>query len=161
MTTQLRLRGLGMEMSVLLVLMTCILTAISSFAQAPEIALEVVATGFSAPLVATSPRDDSGRLFIVDQTGQIWIVDENGEVLEEPFLDISDRMVNLNPNFDERGLLGLAFHPEYATNGRFFVYYSAPLRAGGPAGFNHNSRISGFTVSDDANLADPESEVVL
>lgn len=63
--------------------------------------------------------------------------------------------------FDERGLLGLAFHPDYATNGRFIVYYSAPLRAGAPAGFNHTSHISEFRVSGDPNRADPGSERIL
>ena len=132
-----------------------------SAAQDLEIALEEVASGFAAPLVAVEPPDDSGRLFIVDQTGQIWIVDSNGEMLEEPFLDVSGRMVNLNAGFDERGLLGLAFHPDYAANGRFFVYYSAPLRDGGPSGYDHTTHVSEFTVSNDPNVADPESERVL
>jgi hypothetical protein len=55
-------------------------------------------------------------------------------VKPEPFLDLRSRMVSLMPEFDERGLLGLAFHPRYASNGRFFSYKSAPLRAGAPAG---------------------------
>jgi hypothetical protein len=63
--------------------------------------------------------------------------------------------------FDERGLLGLAFHPNYAQNGRFFVYYSAPLREGAPAGFDHTSHISEFRVSGDPNVADPASERIL
>jgi glucose/arabinose dehydrogenase len=66
------------------------------------------------------------------------------------------------PAFDERGALGLAFHPGYASNGRFFVYYSAPLRPGAPAGYDHTARISEFRVSaSNANRADPASERIL
>ena len=79
-----------------------------------------------------------------------------------PFLDVRARMVALMPDYDERGLLGLAFHPRYAVNGRFFVYYSAPLRAGAPAGYDHTARISEFRVSAaNPNRADPASERVL
>ncbi|MCH7527424.1 MAG: PQQ-dependent sugar dehydrogenase, partial [Planctomycetes bacterium] len=94
------------------------------------IGLELVASGLTAPVYATNAGDGSGRLFVVDQAGLIRIVD-NGELLEEPFLDLTDRIVEVNPGFDERGLLGLAFHPNYADNGRFFVRYSAP-RTHGP-----------------------------
>jgi hypothetical protein len=70
--------------------------------------------------------------------------------------------VPLNPDFDERGLLGLAFHPQYTSNGRFYVYYSAPVRAGTPADYNHTAVISEFGVSaGDANRADVASERVL
>jgi hypothetical protein len=59
-------------------------------------------------------------------------------------------------------LLGLAFHPDYANNGRFFVYYSAPLAEGAPKGWNHTSHISEFTVSaDNPDVADPNSERIL
>jgi glucose/arabinose dehydrogenase len=64
-------------------------------------------------------------------------------------------------SFDERGLLGLAFHPDYDENGRFFVYYSAPLREGAPEGWNVTSHISEFLVSQDPNRADPTSERIL
>jgi hypothetical protein len=71
-------------------------------------------------------------------------------------------MVMLNAGFDERGLLGVAFHPAYASNGRFFVYYNAPPRAGGPApttSWNNLARFSEFRVSAaDPNLADISSE---
>ncbi|HSJ54794.1 MAG TPA: PQQ-dependent sugar dehydrogenase, partial [Anaerolineae bacterium] len=77
-------------------------------------------------------------------------------------LDLSDRMVELNPGYDERGLLGLAFHPDYANNGRFFVYYSAPLREGAPADWNHTSHVSEFAVSqDNPDLADADSERIV
>ncbi len=127
----------------------------------PLIALEEVASGLVSPVGVIPPGDGSGRLFIVDQAGQIRVLDPSGQLLPTPFLDISSKMVTLNPNYDERGLLGLAFHPNYASNGRFFVYYSAPLRAGAPAGWNHTSTISEFQVSSDPNVADPNSERIV
>src|SRR5690606_41762543 len=64
--------------------------------------------------------------------------------------------------FDERGRLGLACHPDFRNSGRFFIYYSAPLRPGAPAGWNHTSRISEFRVSAaDPNRADLSSERVV
>ena len=74
--------------------------------------------------------DGSGRLFLSDQKGFVKIFFMNGTVIDKPFLNISDRMVKLDPTYDERGLLSIAFHPNYTTNGRVFVYYSAPRRAG-------------------------------
>lgn len=123
--------------------------------------LELVAEGLTAPVALVEAPDGTGRLFVVDQAGRIRIIDAAGNLLPDPFLDLSARMVTLNPGFDERGLLGLAFHPDYANNGRFFVYYSAPLREGAPDGFNHTSHISEFAVSDDPNMADAASEQIL
>ena len=127
-------------------------------ASASSVALQLVADGFTQPVALVHSNDGSGRLFVVDQIGVIRIIDRNGAVLPQPFLDVRARMVPLNPVYDERGLLGLAFHPEYRHNGRFFVYYSAPLRAGAPAGYNHTSRIAEYHVSADPNRADPASE---
>jgi glucose/arabinose dehydrogenase len=128
---------------------------------APAVGLRLVADGLTSPVTMADPGDGSGRLFVVDQIGLIRVLMPDGTLRAEPFLDVRSRMVALNPGFDERGLLGLAFHPSYAANGRFFVYYSAPLRAGGPAGFNHTSHISEFRVSSDPNRADPASERIL
>ncbi|HLT18255.1 MAG TPA: PQQ-dependent sugar dehydrogenase [Thermomicrobiales bacterium] len=125
----------------------------------PEgVAAELVADVLAAPLMVTEAPDDSGRLYIVDQVGQIWVLLPDGSMAEQPFLDIGDRLVDLNPNYDERGLLGLAFHPNYAENGRFFVYYSAPLREGAPDDWNHTNVLAEFHVSDDPLVADPNSE---
>jgi glucose/arabinose dehydrogenase len=128
----------------------------------PEADLDLVADGFTHPLALAEAPDDTGRLFVVDQTGQIWIVTSEGDRLGTPFLDVEDRLVELSHGYDERGLLGLAFHPDYAQNGRFFVFYSAPLRESAPDGFDHTNRLSEFRVSDaDPNAADPGSEQVL
>ena len=126
-----------------------------------SVAVRLVAEGLSSPITIVSADDRTGRLFIVDQTGTIRILTKEGMLLPTPFLDVRGRMVPLMPGFDERGLLGLAFHPEYRRNGRFFVYYSAPLRAGAPAGFNHTARIAEYRVSADPNVADPASERVI
>jgi glucose/arabinose dehydrogenase len=123
--------------------------------------LHLLAEGLTSPVSLVEAPDDSGRLFIVDQAGQVRILGPDDTLLDEPFLDVQDRMVTLMPGFDERGLLGLAFHPDYASNGRFFVYYSAPLRPSAPDGWNHTSHISEFVVSDDPDQADIDSERIV
>jgi glucose/arabinose dehydrogenase len=127
-----------------------------------DIGVSLVADGLAAPVALVEPPDGSGRLFVVDQVGLIRVIAADGSLRAAPFLDLRSRIVPLMPDFDERGLLGLAFHPHYAANGRFFVYYSAPLRPGAPAGFDHTSRISEFRVSAaDPNRADPASERII
>lgn len=123
--------------------------------------VQVVAEGFNSPIQIVSADDRTRRLFIIDQAGTIRIVTRSGVLLPTPFLDLTTKLVPLMPSFDERGVLGLAFHPRYEKNGRFFVYYSAPLRAGAPAGYNHTARISEFRVSANPNIADPTSERVI
>ncbi len=126
------------------------------------VGLERVAEGLAAPMMLTEPDDGSGRRFIVDQIGLVRVLAPGDGLLEEPFLDLRHRLVRLNPRYDERGLLSLAFHPGYAENGRFFVFYSAPLRSGGPRGWSCTNRLSEFRVSrDDPDRADPGSERVL
>jgi plastocyanin/glucose/arabinose dehydrogenase len=133
-----------------------------SAAETPVVGLELAAQGFAAPVALVSPEDGTARRFIVDQVGVVYILPKTGPMLTTPFLDLRSKIVPLSPNYDERGLLGLAFHRDFKTNGRFYVLYSVPLRAGGPAGFNCTTRISEFKVSAaNANVADPASERVL
>lgn len=127
----------------------------------PRIGLKRVADGLTAPVMLTGVPDLTNRLFIVDQIGTIRIVTSEGKLLETPFLDLRDRMVALSPGYDERGLLSMAFHPNFQGNGRFYVFYSAPLRSGGPAGWSCTNRLSEFRVSADQNIADPASERIL
>jgi glucose/arabinose dehydrogenase len=108
------------------------------------VALQLVASGLIFPLYLTAPESDT-RLFIVEKGGTIRIV-KGGSLLPIPFLDISGQVSTGR----EQGLLGLAFHPQYATNGRFIVHYTD--LAG-------DTRVSGFRVSPDPDVADAASEV--
>jgi len=118
----------------------------------PSIELVKVADGFMDPVNVQSANDGSGRLFVVERVGFIRIIDREGNVLDEPFLDITDEV---KIDFLEQGLLGLAFHPDYANNGRFFVFYS-DYRTNG------DHFVVEFSVSqDDPNRADPESGQLL
>ncbi len=127
----------------------------------PAVEAELVLDGLVSPVLLTAPIDDDRR-FIVEQTGDVRVLDPEGQLLETPFLDLSDEIVELADGFEERGLLGLAFHPDYADNGRLYVHYSAPLRASAPGGWDHTARISELRVSDDdPNIVDADSERIL
>ncbi|MBI5960614.1 MAG: PQQ-dependent sugar dehydrogenase [Chloroflexi bacterium] len=112
--------------------------------------LVTVASGFSRPIYLTHAGDGSGRLFVVEQGGKIWILKDDVK-LSAPFLDVSTLVspAALGSDYTERGLLGLAFHPNYAENGLFFINYTD--RDG-------NTVVARYAVSaDDPDLADPAS----
>ncbi len=112
-----------------------------------SIELENFASGFSSTVDLANAGDD--RLFVVEQSGRIRIIDANGNTLPNSFLNIQNEV----SSGGERGLLGLAFHPDYATNGYFYVNYTAG---------NLNTRISRFSVDpNNSNIAESNSEVVL
>lgn len=132
--------------------------------QIKDLDLELIADGMISPIGVVAVPDNSKRLFVIDQAGKIWIIPENGNKLPTPFMDVTSKLVTLNTNGDERGLLGLAFHPRYKDNGRFFIYYTLPPRPGGPNDtlpWNNLSRIAEFRVSSDPNMADMASEKVI
>ena len=89
------------------------------------IKLTQIASGFTRPLYVTHAADGSDRIFLVEQVGKIWIL-KDGLLLEQPFLDIEDLISPgaITQSFSEQGLLGLAFHPEFQSNGIFFIYYT-------------------------------------
>ncbi|HMJ79562.1 MAG TPA: PQQ-dependent sugar dehydrogenase [Candidatus Dormibacteraeota bacterium] len=112
-----------------------------------NLALVPVARGLDSPVFATGAGDGSGRLFIVEQAGRIRILGADGQLAVTPFLDISSEVLSGG----EQGLLGLAFHPDYASNGRFFVDYTAR---------NGDTVVAEFHRRD-AATADPGSERIL
>ena len=105
-----------------------------------------VVEGLASPVYLTAPKGDS-RLFIVEQAGRIRIV-KSGALVATPFLDITSRVVSGG----ERGLLSLAFDPAYATNGRFYVYYT---------GAQGDIFVDRFTVSSNADVANTTSDRVI
>lgn len=117
-----------------------------SAADTARVRLEPVATGLENPLFLTAPPGD-GRLFVVEQPGRIRIV-QDGRLLATPFLDLTDRV----GSGGERGLLSVAFHPDYARNGRFYVDYTD--REG-------DTRIERYRASADPNRADAGSAALV
>jgi glucose/arabinose dehydrogenase/uncharacterized cupredoxin-like copper-binding protein len=93
----------------------------------PQIQLVEVASGLQSPINAAFPPDDSGRIFVVEQGGTIRIINPDGSVDPEPFLDLS---ATTGQRLGEQGLLGLAFHPDFAENGRFYVDYNDAFTSG-------------------------------
>lgn len=115
--------------------------------------------GLTAPVDLVPFPDGSGRAALVEQHGVMHVL-AGGDLLPQPFLDIRDRVIRLSEEYDERGLLGLAFHPGFAENGRVFVYYSAPVRADPAPGIHdHTNVLAEFRVRPGApDVADPASE---
>ncbi len=125
--------------------MAFLLCAMPLFSQ--TITLDLFASGFTSPVDLQNAGDD--RLFVVEKRGVIKVLNADGTTNATPFLDIQDRVFTPTNSFDERGLLGLAFHPDYETNGYFYVHYSDN---------SEDTQISRFSVTGDPDVADPNSE---
>jgi glucose/arabinose dehydrogenase len=118
----------------------------------PQVKLTTVVSGLDTPVDLQQANDGSGRLFVVEKAGAIQII-QNGAIQDSPFLDISSK-VDSEPS--EMGLLGLAFHPKYTQNRRFFVHYDRNVNG------QIQSVIAEYMVSAaNANTADPGSERIL
>jgi glucose/arabinose dehydrogenase len=115
-----------------------------------QLTSELVSDGFDLPTFVTSPPGETDRLFVLEQNGLIRII-SGGSILPTPFLDLDALIPDVSGN-DERGLLGLAFHPDYADNGFFYVNY---------IDLDNNTVIARYSVSSDPDVADPGSEAVI
>ncbi len=129
------------------------------------IELQPVVDGLVAPLGLAVPDDGSGRMFVYDQAGQVRVVTDANGMLPAPLLDVTDRLVSLG-RYDERGLLGLATHPNFGQSPWIYTYTSEPV--GPEADFvnvmpegamnNHQSVIAEWRIDpNDPNLVDPNS----
>ncbi len=115
-----------------------------------EVALAKVVDGLDRPVAIANAGDGSGRLFILEKEGLVRVV-KGGALLAEPFLDVRDLVTDSG---NEQGLLGIAFHPAYAENGRFFIAFTA-------AGSNANSLAEFRAANPDSDRADRDSGRVL
>ncbi len=125
------------------------LAGISQPLSAQDTALSLVTDQLDWPTYVTHAPGDDDRLFVIERAGRVRII-ANGQLLSEPFLDISEQVEAIG----ETGLLGIAFHPAYADNGRFFLYYGAP-------GTPRTTRIAEYSVSSDPNMADADSGLIV
>jgi glucose/arabinose dehydrogenase len=127
-----------------------------------NIGLKLMVEGIGAPTALVSLPDGSGRLLLAEQNGVIHLLDRDGKKPERPFLDLRKKMVAINKGMEERGLLGLALHPQFSSNRKLYVVYSAPLRTNAPPKWDHAERLSEFKTADASfSTADPASERIL
>lgn len=135
-------------------LSACVLAAGAATAAQAQLTTETFASGLDRPVFMTHANDGSGRLFIIEQEGAIRIVDADGNLLPIPFMDIDPIVTGGTSGGNEQGLLGLAFHPDYATEGaegegKFYVNY---------IGSGSDTYIMEYSVSSiSPNIADTNS----
>ncbi len=123
------------------------LLLISFYSYAQDVDIELFKSGFSSPVDIQNAGDD--RLFIVEQAGRIQILNADATINPVPFLNIT----SIVSSGGERGLLGLAFHPDYANNGYFFVYYTDN---------SGDTQVARYTVDgSDPDIADPASALLI
>lgn len=119
-----------------------------------QLCLTEVANDLRNPVLMLHSGDHTHRMFVAEQLGFVWVYLPDGSRLERPFLDLSGEVMTTAWLGDERGFLGMAFHPQYGLNGRFFIYYSIQVHSK-----LEKIRVSEMKVSaHDENVADPYSE---
>lgn len=128
-----------------------------SFLSIPDVKLKLIATGLTGPVAMDCPKDESMRIIICEQTGKIKII-KKGLILEKPFLDVGSKLDGANKIYSEKGLLGIAFHPKYKSNGKFYIYYSAPEA---DKKFDHKSILAEYKVTANADIADMTSQKII
>ncbi|XP_063289265.1 HHIP-like protein 1 [Pelobates fuscus] len=121
-----------------------------------QLCLQEVANGLRNPVAMVHANDGTHRFFIAEQVGFIWVYLPNGSRVDKPFLNVSKAVLTSPWAGDERGFLGVAMHPDFRNNGKFYVYYSIYAKR------EEKIRISEFHLStDNVNMADHKSERVI
>lgn len=151
--------------------LTVLLAATAAFgamlptASALDVKLEVVASGLTHPLAMKQPQGDD-RKFIVEQTGTVKILGANGKLMDGDFLNIKHKLPPIKWEFDEQGLLDIAFPPNFKQTGKFYIAYTMNLRGDAGLGeqlwYAHTNVVAEMRVSkDDPNKADPFYERIV
>jgi hypothetical protein len=144
--------------SILLVRSLALLSAVSTLlgAEGSKVSLTKVAEGFVSPTTVVSLTGTEKALLIADQVGTIHLLAPDGQLREKLYGDLRPRMAKINQAFDERGLLGLALHPEFTKNKKLYVFYSAPKQAGVPEDWDHTTHISEFQTDENGLIMSSE-----
>ncbi len=138
-----------------------VLTICALNASAQEVKLQLVTDQVQSPVCMAVPGDGSNRQFVLQKEGRVWII-QHGKLLSEPFIDVSADMVKVNPAYDERGLLGMAFHPRFKHNGKFYLYFSAPVANPVKGKVNHKSVVAEYQVTKSSgNIASASTKRVI
>jgi len=105
--------------------------------------------------------DSDGSLLVADQVGVVYLLNKDGQRAEKAFLDVRPRLTKINEGFDERGLLGIALHPKFAENRKFYAVYSGLKRPTAPEDWDHTMRVAEFTANSDGLTARDESHRIV
>lgn len=118
-----------------------------------QLCLQEIANELRNPVAMVHANDGTHRFFIAEQIGYVWVYLPNGSRVDKPFLNVSKAVLTSPWAGDERGFLGIAMHPDFRHNGKFYVYYSIYAKR------EEKIRISEFHLStDNMNMADHKSE---
>lgn len=120
-----------------------------------KVGLKTIASGLTAPTVLIPYNKN--QMLLGEQIGKLSLVAKNGKL--KPLGDIKPLLCAVKSGFDERGLIGVALHPQFQKNKKLYIYYSAPIREGAPKYWDHTSHVSEFKVNK--NKLDLKSERVL
>src|SRR5688572_9511755 len=115
------LRQIRMPVLAVLLALVALRPAAAETNASSNIGLKLLADGLGAPIALASIPDGSGRLLVAEQAGVIHVADQSGKKSEQPFLDVREKIVALGKGMEERGLLGLALHPQFKSNRKFYV----------------------------------------
>lgn len=116
------------------------------------VSAQQVATNLEAPTAMAFPGN--GDVWVTEQTGKIRLI-KNGKLTDVSVLDLSDKLVKINTSYEERGLLGIALHPKFSSNKKFYVFYSTPSTAVAKA--NHTGVLAEYKMLPNSDKADPNS----
>lgn len=127
----------------ILIIITAFRPSVSKLKENTPFALQQICTGLQSPTGMADLGGDYGTLLILEQQGLVRII-QHGKLLPIPLLDLRSKIVKLDDGYDERGLLGIALHPDFAKNHKFYVFYSAPSK---DKNSNCNSVIAQYTMT--------------